>query len=163
MNESEAQGSVRAVEQMWEIELGPDRAKWAEQLLPYDSVTVSSAILRLYETSGGNPTVEELVAAVIEMGLERKRFEEPKGPSVLDANPMLEPWVVGWAVARYRHQDFRVLEGQKEGYDYNQINNPGYRTYVWPDHEVLPAEDAARYIEEGSSLSVAEIFRMISA
>jgi hypothetical protein len=163
VNEREAQESTRAVEQMWEIELGPERSRWIEALLPFDSVTVSSAILKLYESAVNKPTVEELIASTIAMGRVREEFEARREPRLTDANPILAPWVLGWAVARHRHGDFRVLPGQKEGYDRLQAHNPGYRTYVWPDQEQMPEEDVARYIEEGSALSAKQVVQMITS
>ena len=74
---------------------------------------------------------------------------------------VIEPWIKGWAVARYHHEDFRVWPQQKAGYDTIQIANPHYRTYVWPEQELMPQEDADRYIAEGASMSSSQLFSLI--
>jgi hypothetical protein len=167
MDERQAQESCRAVEQMWEIELsGELRADWVTALLPYDSITVAGAILKLYESTKGAPILSDLVQAVVEMERERRQFEDPgvsEDDDVVAEEILIElmPWLRAWAVARYRHRDFRPLPEQKRGFDDLQIENPGYRTYVWPDHEPMPEEDVARYSEEGSSLSAKQITDLI--
>jgi hypothetical protein len=164
--------SIKAIEQMWDCDLGAERDEWMDALSPLDSVTVAGTLLKLYEgSSSGHPTIEQLVEAAVAMGEEKLAalpevdpwvptpvLDDERGPFVYE----VAPWVKGWAVARYRHQDFRVFPQQKVGYDSHQIANSGYRTYVWPDQLKMPPEDAERYTEEGAPLKVDEIFRMIS-
>jgi len=169
MDAKQAQESASAIEQMWEVDLGPARDAWIEALMPLDSAIVAAAILKGYER-GKRPTIEGLIAATKEM--ERQRAEiEARSPHVrtgpAEEEPVvfaieLAPWVKGWAVARYRHNDFRVFPEQRPGYDRIQTAHPSHRTHVWPNQELIDPADAARYIEEGAPLATDDIFRMIA-
>lgn len=171
MDDRQAQESVRAIEQMWECELGSEREQWREALMPFDSVTVAGTILKLYESSSDRPSIPELVEAVDEMT--RLKGESARADSVPDDPEPVEdmdrgafeieipPWIKGWAVARYRHNDGRSFPEQRLGYDSHQINNPSAKTYIWPEQEKMPHEKAMAYIEEGAPLTVDEIFGMI--
>lgn len=178
MDETKAQDSIKAIEQMWDCDLEVERIAWMEAFAPFDSVTVAGALLKIYEHSPERPSIAEVVLAVETMQAEKQQqssphvrteVEEPWVPRpAFDGDrgpisPEVAPWVKGWAVARYRHKDFRVFIQQKIGYDSHQIANPSYRTYVWPDQELMPPEDVARYIEEGSPLKAADIVSMIAS
>jgi hypothetical protein len=175
MTREQAKDSVDALEQMWEFTLNAAESEmWIEALLPFESVVVATAILKHYER-GQSPEIDELLVTVNEMEQEKHRVDQASphvrtGPTpdadraaaaaefVID----LAPWIKGWAVARYRHGDFRVFPEQRSAYDSHQIANPGYRTYVWPDHEQVDPESAAAYITEGAPLKVDDIFGMMS-
>jgi hypothetical protein len=168
MDRIQAQDSTEAIEQMWECSLSEDREDWIEALLPFDSITVAGTLLKLYENSSpGSPSLTEVVSAVTAM--EAKR--QDSGPQQ-DLPPIpdegrdvfareVDPWVKGWAVARYKHQDFRVFPQQRRGYDSHQLTNSGYRTYVWPDQEKMPPEDVERYVAEGAPLLTDDIFALV--
>lgn len=173
MTEAEARDAIKGIEQCWDCEV-IEVPQWLEALRDLDSATTAAAILRLYAKApaGLPPTIAEVVecAAVIE-SMERSPVADadpPRPEPAVDAErgPFayeVPAWTKGWAVARYRHKDHRVFAEQKVGYDSHQIANPGYRTYVWPEQEKMPPEEAAAYIEEGAPLGVDEIFRMITA
>jgi len=171
MTREQAEDSVRSLEQMWDVDLSSEQNAWIEALLPFESVVVATAILKHYER-GRDLDVNELVQTAREMEAEKKRVDSTS-PHVRteptpDADPAagfvidLAPWIKGWAVARYRHGDFRVFPEQRSAYDSHQIANPSHRTYVWPDHEMIDPESAAKYIEEGAPLKVADIFGMMN-
>ena len=175
MDDKQTKDSIKAIEQMWNCDLTADTIAWTEALAPFDSVTVAGTLLKIYKHSPGVPSIEEVVSAIVEMEAEKLTsphvrtgsdpwipepvLDDERGPFVYE----VAPWVKGWAVARYRHKDGRVFAEQRVGYDSHQIANPSYRTYVWPDQEKMPPEDAARYIEEGAPLTVDEIFRLIAS
>jgi hypothetical protein len=70
-------------------------------------------------------------------------------------------WVKGWAIARYAHNDMRVWPEQKPGYDDIQQANPHTRTHVWPDQELMPAEERTKYEERGKHLTAAKVAAML--
>lgn len=175
MNEQQALESIKAVEQMWETDI-IERLIWKEALAPLDNATVAAALLKLYEGSPGVPTIDQVVEASREMELERVVDQSGRPDSMPqsgrpDSKPLpiadnfavpLDPWVKAWAVARFKHKDYRVFPQQKPGYDALQTWNPHYRDYVWPDQEQMPPEDIERYVAEAAPLKPSEIFELIN-
>jgi hypothetical protein len=96
-----------------------------------------------------------------------RRLAEPEPPA--DRMPYIEhgklqppAWIRTWIISRYRHRDFRVLPEQKPGYDTLQTHEPHFRTYVWPDQEPMPQDQAAVYAAEGAGLSVEDVFHTLT-
>lgn len=163
MTDDQARDSIKAVEQMWNCEI-VNIPTWVEALVPFDSVTVAGTILRLFESSGDRPDLDTLVAAV--QAMQQAKQAGPEDAEETDKEHghfvyEIAPWVKAWSVARYRHKDFRAFPQQKAGYDSHQIANSGFRSYVWPDQEKMPAEEIEKYTREGSGLSVRDIFGII--
>lgn len=168
MDPEKTQDAIKSIEQMWECELfGDERDDWAEALGPLDSATVAAALIKLYGTSSGIPTIPDVISATHEMEIERQASPhvrtEPDPERMADFAREMEPWVKGWVVARYIHGDRRVFPQQKPGYDTLQLRNPYQRDYVWSEQEHMPLEDVERYIAEGAPLTRAEIFRTIGS
>lgn len=169
MNAVEAKVTIEAIEQLWETKLeGIDG--WVQALLPYAQDTAMAAVAGHYSTAGSSLTMRAVVdacrqmtetRAAIEQASPHVRTEMPAHEEPVEFAREMDPWVRGWAVARYRHGDERVFPQQKPGYDSLQFANAHYRTYVWPDQELMPPEDVERYIAEGQSLTVEEIFQLI--
>lgn len=134
---------------------------YARAIEPMDAHLATAAVVRAVDELEFYPKVSVLREYV---QIER-RLAEPEPPA--DRMPprsdyKLEPpaWLKTWVAAR-RHHDFRVLVEQKPGYDSLQTQNPHYRTYVWPDQEQMPPEQAAVYADEGAGLSAADVFNTL--
>lgn len=112
MDEQQAQESVRAVEQMWDFELGASARKlWHNAMLPYDSVTVAGAILKLHEGSHDRPRLNEFKQAVEEMSADK---EKSLRSHPVARTAVMEPleWVQVWFHMRFTLRDFRALPQQ---------------------------------------------------
>ena len=140
-------------------------------MLPYESVHIAAALMEMYSSGveADSLSVSDVISTSKRIVAEWEERSTPRdvvaSPHVRTPEPvgrLLEGWVKGWFVARYRYNDTRVFPEQKEGYDRIQVWNPHFRTHVWPDQEEMPPEDAARYIEEGARLRPSEIFATIS-
>lgn len=112
MDEKQAQESVRAVEQMWSFELGDSaRDLWRNAMLPFDSLTVAGAILKLHEGTGGRPRLNEFKKAVEEMSAEK---ETAMGSHPVAKTAIAEPleWVNVWHWIRFTNADLRAMPQQ---------------------------------------------------
>ena len=135
---------------------------YARAIEPMDARLVMPAVIRAV----GELEFYPKVAVLREFVAIERRLSEPDPPADRmpehQLNVRLDPWVAGWCVARYKHGDTRVLPQQKPGYDTLQLQNPSYRTYVWPDQQHMDAETAAAYVTEGAGLTAADVFKLIS-
>lgn len=112
MDEQQAQESVRAVEQMWDFELGASaRQLWRNAMMPYDSVTVAGAILKIHDGSRERPRLNDFKHAVEEMTAEKETAmrAHPVARTVVD-----EPleWTHVWSWLRFTEGDFRAMPQQ---------------------------------------------------
>ncbi len=171
MDERQARDSVSALEQIWETEI-LNQPEWVEALLPFDSVTVATAIVKYFESGVDHPDRDDFLRWVREEAARpplahAPAYEEESDQSSpyddLGVEFVLQPWVKGWAVARYRHDDMRVFPQQKPGYDTAQIANEHHRTYVWSEQEPMPQEDIDRYIAEGATLTINQVFALMAS
>lgn len=163
MNEQQAWDSVLAIEQTWGIELGEERQAWADAMLPFDSMSAAAAILKVRDRQRDRPTIGDIRRVIIQIEAEKSPVATLDGDHESEYVRDLPSWIKGWAVSRYKHGDMRVWPEQRLGYDSLQRYNPGFRTYVWPDQEMMPSEEMARYAAEGSKLSVSDLFGLIEA
>lgn len=134
---------------------------WESFFVGRDYDTTLKAYVRLSERQRDLPTIADFRGMIIAIEADQ-RAAMPKIEESEYARD-LPSWVKGWATARYKHKDFRAWPEQKRGYDSIQIGNSGFRTYVWPDQEMMPAEEIAKYTAEGSELSVQDIFGLIGS
>lgn len=117
MTDREAQELVRAIEHLWQYDMGADgRNTWAEALTPMNSLHASEAVLRLSQRQKDKPTladVRNMIAKVV------RDHEHPNNTGL---PPAVEVplWVRRWACARYlyakfdRPKDTRRLREQGE-------------------------------------------------
>jgi hypothetical protein len=136
---------------------------YAHAIQPLDARLATAAVIRAVNELEFYPKVSVLREYV---QIER-RLAEPEPPA-----DRMEPrtdfrreppsWIRTWIISRYRHRDFRVLPEQKPGYDTLQTGEPHFRTYVWPDQEPMPSEQAAVYAAEGAGLSVEDVFHTLT-
>jgi hypothetical protein len=124
-----------------------------------DAELATKAAVALFTETTDVPTPVDYRALLRKLQTE----ERMKAPALPEAAYVRDvpPWVKAWIVARYRHRDFRVLPEQKPGYDTLQTHEPHFRTYVWPDQESMPVEQAAVYAAEGAGLSVEDVFHTL--
>lgn len=164
MNEQQAWETVLAVEQTWGISIGEERQAWADAMLPFDSMSAAAAILKVRDRQRDRPTIGDIRRVIIEIDA-AMASDDVRGESAADGQYVrdLPDWIKGWAVSRYKHGDMRVWPEQRLGYDSLQRYNSGFRTYVWPDQEMMPSEEMAKYVTEGSKLSVSDLFGLIEA
>jgi len=161
MTREEAVGMIGAIKGAWPSMFLDDygHQAWESFLVGRDYDTTLKAYVRLSERQRDLPTIADFRGMIIALEADQ-RAAMPKIEEAEYARD-LEDWVKGWAVGRYKHGDMRVWPEQKRGYDSIQISNPGYRTYVWPDQEMMPDEEITKYTAEGSGLSVQDIFGLI--
>lgn len=163
MTSEEAISMIGAIRGAWPSMFLDDygHQAWESFLVGRDYDTTLKAYVRLSERQRDLPTIADFRGMIIAIETDQ-RAAMPKIEEAEYARD-LDDWVKGWTVARYRHKDTRVFPQQKRGYDSIQLSNSGFRTYVWPDQEMMPAEDVDRYITEGSGLSVQDIFGLIGS
>lgn len=137
---------------------------WKNELVKLDDAALATqAIAALYgEPQEGRPkppTPADVRAMYRKLEKDR-RMAVPALPETKYVRDIPQ-WVKTWVAAR-RHNDFRVLPEQKPGYDSLQTQEPGHRTYVWPDQVPMPPEQAAVYEAEGATLSAADVWRTLA-
>ena len=156
MTRSEAEAILGMVTGTWDMQLDADgTGSWMAFLAEHPFAQSMSAYTRLRDRQKERPTIADLRRLIIEATVVVPVEEDVLPP------PEVEPWVVAWAVARYKHGDMRVLPQQKPGYDALQTANPYQRTYVWPDQELMDDEAVSAYVAAGTGLSVDDVFRAI--
>ena len=163
MNREEALDVVAMVLTAWptsQVWTPDEMETYGLALLDLDAALTVKAVAKAHRTEKFRPTVAVIREYVRE---EQRQKAFLSKPSFLGLEELIElqPWVKGWAVARYRHGDMRVFPQQKAAYDALQTDNPYHRDYVWPDQEHMDAESAAAYQVEGAGLSAADVFRLI--
>jgi hypothetical protein len=161
MTHEEAVGMIGAIKGAWPSMFLDDygHQAWESFLVGRDYDTTLKAYVRLSERQRDLPTIADFRGMIIALEADQ-RAAMPKIEEAEYARD-LEDWVKGWAVGRYKHGDMRVWPEQRFGYDSIQRDNPHYRTYVWPDQEMMPDEEITKYTAEGSGLSVQDIFGLI--
>ncbi len=110
---------------------------YAYALEAMDAQLTTAAVLRAERELEFYPklaTLRELVR--IEKALAKPEPPADRMPDS-DFKRDIPMWVRQWVAAR-AHSDMRVFAQQKPGYDSLQTQEPGYRTYVWPDQEQMP-------------------------
>ncbi len=132
---------------------------YARAIEPLDGTLVTLAVMRAVRELEFYPRV----AVLLEFVQIERRLAEPEPPAdrmavIPDFKRPVPAWVKAWVVARYIHNDFRVLPDQKPGYDSLQNREPAFRTYVWPDQDLMPEQQAFTYAEMGAGLTVAHVF-----
>lgn len=132
---------------------------YAHAIEPWDAVLTTRAVAAAVQAVKFRPSVAELREYV---NIER-RLSEPDSPRPELPSIEMPRWVKGWFVARFRHDDWRAWPEQHSGFTRLQAENPRDRSYVWTDQEEMPEEERMRYEEEGASVPVSALMRMIGA
>jgi hypothetical protein len=161
MTRGEAEALLGVMKGAWDMYLDEyGVTAWTEFLKEQDVDLAAAAYVKLRDSQRDRPTIADLRKMIVKIEVDRKMAQ----PAIEEAPYVREvpSWVKAWIVARYRHRDFRVLPEQKPGYDTLQTSEPHFRTYVWPDQEPMPAEQAAVYAAEGAGLSVEDVFHTLT-
>ena len=132
---------------------------WESFFVAKDYNTTLKAYVRLSERQRDLPTIADFRGMILAIEADNRTAT----PSIEEAEYVRElpSWIKGWTVSRYKHSDMRVWPEQRLGYDSIQRYNSGFRTYVWPDQEPMPAEEMAKYVAEGNTLSVDDVFAIV--
>lgn len=111
-----------------------------------DAQQATDAVLRAQKELRYRPSVAELLEFI---KIERRLSEtdEPMQRRELPKTTRCPDWVKGWCLSRARYGDFRIWP-QQDVFAMSQ--------------DVMPAEDQKRYMEEGASLSIDQVFQAIS-
>jgi hypothetical protein len=160
MTHGEAEGLVGLMKGAWNMYLDDyGMTAWTDFFQDQDFKMATQAYTKLRDSQPERPTIADMRKMIIKLEVDRRMAQ----PAIEEAEFVreVEPWVVAWAVARYRHGDMRVLPQQKRGYDALQTANPYQRTYVWPDQELMDDEAVSAYVAAGTGLSVDDVFRAI--
>lgn len=147
MTEREAHELVRAIEQLWHIDMGADgRSTWCAALTHYDSIQAAAAITALSERQRERPTIADVRHMIAKL----VRDQRDSRPALEPADRRtLPPWVKRWACARYfygrfnRQQDLRRF---REAGDWSDPSIP-----LMPDNE---------WADEASRISDADVMRV---
>lgn len=112
----------------------------------WDADATMKAVTRAVQTCEFYPKVSVLR----EFYRMEKRLAEPDShiqKALADLPSRLMPaWCKGWAISRYRYNDFRVWTEQDPNGD-------------WNPSDLIPDECRDKYIAEGSDLSIEDLFR----
>lgn len=128
--------------QVWEADRLAAYAKGLESL---DAELTTQAVLRAQREVKYRPSVAELIEFVQierrlsepEQAMERRELPQPS---------KCPPWVLGWIVARVRHNDFRTwAEQDRFGHEKN----------------LMPSDKRTEYIAEAEGLPIDVLFRSV--
>lgn len=133
---------------------------YAYALEAMDAKLTTLAVLRAERELEFYPklaTLRELVR--IEKALAAPEPPADRMASVPDFKRDIPAWVRRWVAAR-AHGDMRVFPEQKPGYDTLQIQEPAFRTYVWPDQEPMPAD---AWLDEAENVTDSQVWKAVGA
>lgn len=127
---------------VWDAE---EMSAYASGLMRYDAAICVKAVAGAQQKLMYRPSVAELREFYdLERAKRRATAERPEQPRV--KNSQVPLWVKGWCVARYHHRDMRVWAEQDQ---HGLSDDP------------MPTEERERYIQEGMSLTVDQVFTAI--
>lgn len=136
MDERQAEETVLAVEQTWEIDLGEARNMWSQAMLPYDSLTTASAILKLRERQRERPTIADLRKVISEIDVAQTASSlppkrDPKGWEDKKEEKGPPEWTHIWFWLRFSQRDYRRLPDQDvygavAGTEYEEMTKAQY-------------------------------------
>src|SRR5512134_783201 len=99
MTDREAQELIRMIESNWRFDLGPARAMWREQLLPFDAEIATRAVVRLARTMHTQPRLVDVLEVI------RILTPTPTPAPVITEDVRhvgIPTWVYVWSWARFR-------------------------------------------------------------
>jgi len=133
---------------------------WMRYMIEQDVLLASEAVKRVCGRQRERATIADIRQMVVAVASDRlaaaPALPEPQFTRELPG------WVKGWLIGRSR-RDYRVWPEQKPGYDSLQREHSGTRTHVWPEQNLMPAEDRAKYETEGAHLSASQIGSLLEA
>lgn len=131
MTDREAQELVRAIEHLWDYDMGSDaRQTWCEGLATMHSLHASEAVLRLHQRQPEKPTlpdVRNMIAKVV------RDHEHPKRNELPPAGAEAPLWVRRWLCARYLFAKFDREQDMRRFREQDQWAHPSLE--VMPDGE----------------------------
>ena len=157
MKRGEAEALVGFMRGAWDTYLDAHGEEaWLRFFIDLDADTSTEAFTRLRDTSPERPTMYDF--RQVYMQLDRAKGEGAKHVEAHVEQAKVEAplWAQAKRLAR-ADGDTRVFSDQKEGYDQLQQANPGSRTYVWAEQDVMPADVESEYRARAASMSVTEI------
>lgn len=97
---------------MWSFELSESvRELWRKAVMPYDSVTVAGAILKLHEGKGGRPRLNQFKQAIEDMAAAKEAAMSPHPVAKTAVGDSLE-WTHVWSWLRFTQGDTRAMPQQ---------------------------------------------------
>lgn len=162
MTREEAEAMVGAVRGAWPAMFLDDYGlqAWQTFFAGQDFDTTMLAYVRLSERQRELPTIADFRSMINHVVAD----ERANTPAIEEAEFVrnMPAWFKGWAVARFRHRDFRVWPQQRPGYDSQQIEHWDTRTHVWAEQELMPDEFQQQYEDEAAPMSAEDISAMIN-
>jgi hypothetical protein len=127
---------------IWSTE---EMTAYATGLMKYDAATLTRAVAAAQQKLMYRPSVAELREFYdLERAKTRASAERPEQPRArIEKVPL---WVKGWCVSRYHYKDMRVW-AEQDSYGLSG--------------DLMPGDERTRYIEEGSSLTIDQVFSAI--
>ena len=160
MTRGEAEDLIGLMKGAWNMYLDDyGMVAWTDFFKTQDFEMAMLAYTKLRDSQPERPVISDIRKMIVKLEVDR-RMAQPAVEEVEFVRE-LDPWVIAWCLARYKHGDMRVLPQQKPGFDTLQLHNPSFRTYVWPDQQHMDAESVAAYQAEGAGLTAADVFRLI--
>lgn len=122
-----------------------------------DAAMATQAAVALFTETTDVPTPVDYRAALKKLEADARM----KTPTLAEREFVREipTWVKRWVVARAAN-DMRVFPEQKPGYDALQTQEPGHRTYVWPDQEPMPAD---AWLEEAEHVTEERVWKTLQS
>jgi len=113
MNEREAFEMVRAIEHLWNYDMGSDgRNTWTQAMMHMPSAHASEAIIRLSERQRQRPTIAD-VRAMVRHIMSNHAAKELR-PELNAPREQTPTWVNVWAWSRWTNNDHRSFPQQSE-------------------------------------------------
>jgi hypothetical protein len=151
MTREEAHEIVRLVEASYSFDLGEQGRKlWTAAIVGYDADTGMEAAVMCARTMSRRPTLKDLTDYMAK--IRRDRGDESWRDQDPEAVPP-PPWVLGWALSRYRDGDMRLWPEQQSGY-----RETGQ---TWDPANVMPDDEQERYKAEGASLPMKDFWKLV--